>query len=451
MSSMAEIMGVLGEMGPKGLARFEASLDPDWIDEALAATGKASVRKRKFPAEQAIWLVLGMALFEDRSIRAVVEHLELVLPGKGPLAGSAIPKARERLGPEPLRHLFEKVANAWATSPGLGGYKGLSLYGVDGTHVRVQDSDENFEHFGKPSSRHGDGGGYPQLRLAGLMNLSTRLLVDARFGPYETHELDLARPLFDLVPSDSLTIVDRAFYSYELVCALGAKGTNRHLLARLRRNIGYEVVATLPDGSQRVRIEPSRDLRRKNHDIAPSIEGRIIAYQHPGGEPGTLFVTLPDHERYPAVELVRLYHERWEIEVAYDELKTHMLERRECMRSKTPARVEQELWGLLLVYNLVRREMLLAAEANKLPPQRISFWSSLLWIRNFWITAWQTPPGTLPRHLAELRTNLATLILPQRRAERRFPRQVKIKMSNFPRNRGTRGPPKPLSEPQETP
>ena len=448
MSSMSEIITSLEQMGPKGLARFEASLDPAWISEALAASGKASVRRRKFPAEQVVWLVLGMALYEDRSIDSVVEHLDLALPGRGPIGRSAIPKARERLGPEPMQLLFKKVAEAWANSPGHTRWRGLSLYAVDGTNVRVQDSDANFEYFGKPSNQHGDGG-YPQARIAALMNLDTRLLVDVRFGPYRTDERVLASELFGLVPDNSLTIIDRGFYSYELVASMTRGGSCRHVLARLRSDVTFEVLDTLPDGSQHVRIPLSRDLRRKNPDLPEAIEGRLIAYQHPGGEPGRLLVTLLDHERHPARELVRLYHERWEIEIAFDELKTHMLERRECLRSLTPARVEQELWGLLLVYNLVRREMLLAAEAQEVPPSRISFWSSLLWIRNFWITAWQVSPATIPRHLAELRTNLGALLLPPRRSNRRYPRHVKIKVSPFPRNRRRRAPAEALSEPQE--
>ena len=104
---------------------------------------------------------------------------------------------------------------------------------------------------------------------------------------------------------------------------------------------------------------------------------------------------------------------------------------------KTPDGVEQELLGLLLTYNLVRREMLLPAESHEVPPQRISFWSSLLWIRNFWAGA---SPGTIPKHLGDRRSTLKVLILPPRRSERRFPRHVKIKMSHSKRNRGRRAP-----------
>ena len=440
MSSMAEILDALAEQGPQGISRFEASLDPQWIQQALAATGKASVRRRKLPAEQVAWLVVGMALFADRSIRNVVEHLSLVAEGVESLDPSAIPQARYRLGPEPMEWLFHKVADAWRDSPGCDDYHGLSLYGVDGSHLRVQDSDANFGHYGKPGGRGGSGdSGYPQVRVACLMNLGNRLLTDASFGPFATSEHVLAASLWDSVPDNSLTLVDRGFVSYEIFTRIVDQGRGRHLLVRFRSDLKPFELEELPDGTILVELRPCNEARRKHPGLRPSIRGRLIHYQHPGGQPGRLFTTLVDHERYPADEVVALYHERWELEVGYDELKTHMLERKECLRSLKPEGVAQELWGLLLTYNLVRREMLLAAQQHELPPQRISFRSSLLWIRNFWLTAWLTSPGSLPKHLGELRSTLDVLILPVRRSDRRYPRHVKIKMSNYPRNRGKRG------------
>ncbi len=167
---------------------------------------------------------------------------------------------------------------------------------------------------------------------------------------------------------------------------------------------------------------------------------RVIAYQHPGGQPSRIATTLLDPDKYPPSELVRLYHERWELELAFDELKTHMLERNEALRSKQPDGVEQELWGLLLVYTLVRREMLLTAQAGEVPASRISVRTSLLWSGDFWTTGWMLSPGTIPRKLADLREILIKeLLLPPRRTQRRHPRHVKIKLSNYPRNRGKRG------------
>lgn len=446
MSSVADMIEHLLDQGSNAMARFAEGLDPAWIEEALAATGSASTRRRKLPAEQAVWLVLGMGLFADRSIVNVVEHLSLVLPKAKTLAKSAVPAARYRLGVEPMEWLFHKVAAAWENTPGIDSYEGLALFGVDGSTVRLQDTDANFEHFGKPGGRAGPGdAGYPQARVACLLDLRNRLIRDGRFGPFSHSEQRLAEQLWESVPDNSLTILDRGFVDYETFIGLLSHGQNRHLMVRMRGNMKYELVRALSDGSALAKLHPSRALRTAHPDLPNEILGRVIEYQHPGGKPSRLFVTLTDELQHPASKLVALYHERWEIELTYDEIKTHMLERRECLRSKRPEGVYQELWGLLLTYNLVRREMLLAARAHGLPPTRISFRASLLWIRGFWATAWTTSPGNVPRHLRDLRSTLDVLILPPRRSERRYPRHVKIKMSNYARNRGKRGAAAPAS------
>ncbi len=426
-------------MGPRGLARFEASIDPQWIEEALVFTGKASIRRRKLPADTVVWLIVGMALFRDRSIVNVVEHLNLVAPGVESLAPSAIPAARARLGAEPMEWLFYKFARAYSGAPQLDRFHGLDVYGIDGSHLRVQDSDDNFEFFGKPGGRGGSGdAGYPQARIAVLLNLRSRLLMDARFGPYRTAEQVLAREMVPSIPDHSITVLDRGFIDTPLFHAILSQGSDRHVMVRLRNNHKFTGVEELPDGTLLARMAMGRDVRREHPNAPLFIEGRVIGYQHEGGKPSRLFVTLSDWERYPAAELVELYHERWELEVGYDELKTHMFERSECLRSLSPKNVIQELWGLLLVYNLVRREMLLVAEQHGLPPTRVSFRTAILTVRDFWlITAWGAP-GRVPRHLADLRMTLGSLIIPPRRTERRYPRHVKIKMSNYKRNRGKR-------------
>ena len=147
-----------------------------------------------------------------------------------------------------------------------------------------------------------------------------------------------------------------------------------------------------------------------------------------------VFTSLRNPATHPAAELAALYHERWELELAFDELKTHTCERVETLRSKAPARVEQEVWGLLLAYNLVRLVMSRAAPRARVPPLRLSYRYALLAVRAFWHAAWDTSPGTLPRRLEALLDELALFVLPERRP-RRYPRAVKIKMSNYPRNR----------------
>jgi hypothetical protein len=341
------------------------------------------------------------------------------------------------------------VAKEWSATPGLGDYHDLKLFGADGVTLLVPDSDENFEHFGKPGGRGGAGdAGYPQLRLVALMNLSNRLLASVRVGPFSESEHSLAKKLWADVPDNSLTILDRGFNSYMSLLELVGDGKNRHFLIRLKSDARFEELKTLPDGSILALMHPPKSLLKEEPELPGPITVRIISYQHEGGEPCRIATTLTDHVKYPKVELVELYHERWELELGFDELKTHMLERKESLRSKKPEGIYQELWGQLLVYNLVRREMLLTAQAYELPPSRISFRSSLLWIRDFWTTGWMISPGNVPKSLADLREKLSDLILPERRSERRYPRHVKIKMSKFPRNRGKRQTKKPGAQKQ---
>jgi hypothetical protein len=451
MSYLAEAMDVLDELGPRlGIARFQESLDPAWIEEALGATGSASMRRRRFPAEQVVWLIIGIGLFANRSILEVSEHLNLVVPGVPRVAPSSVSDARYRLGHEPMKWLFQKVATAWSCSPGLGGYHGLALFGVDGTHLRVPDSDDNYERFGKLGGRGGSGdAGYPQLRLCTLLSLDTRLIVGARFGPFIRSEQDLATELWPSLPDRSLTILDRGFVNYRVFAKLVSSGTDRHVMVRMRDNMKYERLELLPDGTELALLRPSTNVLAEEPDVAPSLTVRIVHYQHPDGKASRLCVTLLDPALYPAKELVELYHERWELEIAYDEMKTHMLHRKESMRSQKPDGVEQEVWGLLLAYNLVRREMLLVAAKCKVPPKQISFWNSLLRIRDFWTFAGMTrSPGNIPARLADMEADLATLVLPLRRKDRRYPRHVKVKMSNYARNRGKR-PRKAIEQPTE--
>lgn len=320
MSTMTEVMDALGELGPRGVARFQESIDPEWIEQALAATGTASVRRRRFPAEQAVWLVVGAALFADRSIQDIAEHMGLVVPGTPRVAPSAVSQARYRIGQEPIEWLFHKVADAWSCSPGLGAYRGLALFGVDGTHLRVPDTDENYEHFGKPGGRGGSGdAGYPQLRLCALMSLDTRLIVDARFGPWNRSEQDLATELWPALPDNSLTILDRGFVNYRVFARLVASGAERHVMVRMRANMKYQRLELLHDGTELALLRPSSEAVRQEPDVAPTLKVRVIHYQHPGGKPSRLCVTLLDPDMYPANELIALYHERWEIEVAAQE------------------------------------------------------------------------------------------------------------------------------------
>jgi hypothetical protein len=272
------------------------------------------------------------------------------------------------------------------------------------------------------------------------MSLDTRLLVAARFGPFAKSEQDLATELWASLCDNSLTILDRGFVNYRVFARLVASGVDRNVMVRMRSDMKYERLELLSDGTELALLRPCSVALQHEPDITPTLTVRIVHYRHPDGQSSRLCVTLLDPALYPAKELIELYHERWELELGYDELKTHMLHRKESLRSMKPIGVEQEVWGLLLAYNLVRREMLLVAAKSDVPPKQISFWTSLLRIRDFWTFAGMTrSPGNIPARLADMEADLRSLVLPLRRTERRYPRHVKIKMSNYARNRGKRG------------
>lgn len=419
--------------------KFVASLDPEWIEEALYATGTATIRRRRLPAEQVVWLVIGMCLFRNVSMRELVSTLDLALPGSRGIrvAPSSIVQARERLGDEPLRWLFERMAAAWAhDSAARHAWRGLALYGADGTTVRVPDSPENRAHFGGQAGRWDGTSGYPLVRLVTLMALRSHILAGATFGPYGTDERVYADELWSLIPDHSLTIVDRNFLAARTLLGLQRGGAERHWLTRAKSTTIYKRVKRFATGDELVELNVSSEARRKDPSLPLTWQMRAIRYRRRGFAPQVLLTSLTDPKRYPAAEIVALYHERWEIELGYNEVKRVMLAREETTRSKSPRGVAQELWGLAIAYNLVRYEAEQVAAEARVPPTRISFVSTLDYIESA-LRTWGTEgAGRLPERLRQLREDLGHFILPARR-ERSYPRAVKIKMSNYDRKRPT--------------
>lgn len=431
---------------PVAFAALGKHLKPEWFLEALAAhqspKAQAAMRRRKLPLDRALWLTIGMGLFRDRSIHEVVEHLELAIP-KGPRGGvapSAVPEARRRLGVEPVRHLFDLTAERWGLQAASSArWKGLSVFGLDGSCLRVADTPENDAEFGRPGSGRG-GSGYPQIRFVGLMALRSHALAGMSVGGFKTGEMTLVEPLWEKLPDQSLTVMDRGFLSWWPLHRLHTTGTGRHFLIRAKSNLKWNEVKQLGRGDCLVDVVVHRKLRQEHPEMPETFRARVISYQVKGYRPQKLLTSMLDAEKFPAKEVAALYHERWEIELGYDELKTHMLEREESLRSRTPEGVLQELAGIGIAYNLVRVEMARLAEELDIPPTSISFRHALVLIRNFCLAAWATSPGAMPRRLGSLDKDLRLLLLPPRRPERSYPRHVKIKMSNYARNRGKSAP-----------
>ena len=423
---------------PEPFDDFRKTLPPAWIEKALEVTGTASIRNRRLPAPDVVWLCIGMGMYANRPIENIVDFLHLGLPdAQGRLiAPSAIPKARQRLNEDPMRWLFEKIGETWGlASAKRHGWRGLSVLGVDGTTKAVPDTVENRTYFGGPTGKRGPSG-YPLARIVALMALRSHKLVGVDFGPYKESELIYARRLWPLVPNDSLTVLDRLFLDAKTLIPLARDGLNRHWLTRAKSTTVMRVVKKLASNDHLVELNISAAARKADPTLPERWIVRAIKYKRPGFKKETLLTSLLDPEAFPAAEVVDMYHERWELELGYDEIKTEMLERKETLRSQTVGAITQELYGLFIAYNLIRHRMERVAQEVDVEPTRISFVGAMREVRDEWGWLAIMKAGAIPGKLEELDLRLRRLILPPRRS-RTYRRAVKVKMSKFPRNRRT--------------
>lgn len=423
---------------PEQWGVVQRSIPQAWIDQALAATGTATLRRRRLPLEQAVWLVLGIALLRDRSILDTAEALDLALPGgsgdtvRHSISSSALSQARQRLGAEPLQWLFQHTAARWAHGHASDQrWRGLSLYALDGVVWRTPDTPDNRECFGGQRNHAEHQSPFPQVRMACLLDVRARLLVDASLGAYETSEYTLAEQLWPQLPEDSLVIVDKGFYSAGLLWPLRQR-QQRHWLIPARKGLKGEVEQEFAAGDLLLRMRVSPQARKKDASLPPTWTVRAITREL-DGKSCTVLTSLDDPKRWPADEVFALYHERWEIELAYGEMKTEMLRQSMTLRSQHPQGVKQELWATLLMYNLIRLEMMRIAQEAKVEPLRISFITALRYIVDEWLwSAISQSPGAIPARLKQMRADIRRFILPPRRSERRFPRAVRMSKTRYP-------------------
>lgn len=428
---------------PDGVSQFAKDLPHEWITQALTSTGVATLRRRRLPVEQVPWLVIGMALYRNRPITEVVDKLDLAMPSSSAptVAPSALVQARDRLGESPMAWLFAHSAAHWGhRSAAADRWRGLSLYAIDGTTLRVPDSPENREFFGGQKGRDQETSGYPIVRLSALMAVRSHLLVAASFGPYQKGEHAYAEDLWRCVPDNAVLLADRLYWSAKILLALTREGLNRHWLTRAKIDFKGRLLERLGRNDELMELDVSDAARASDPTLPRTWVVRVIRYQKRGFPPQRLLTSMLDPARYPAAEIVALYHERWEIELGYGELKTGMLGSVP-LRSKSVDRVRQEIWGLLIAYNLVRLEMERVADQAGLPPTRISFLTVFRMICDEWLWCAIASPGAIPRHLRNLREDMKRLTIPPRR-DRLYPRAVKVKMSNYARKRPTPGKPR---------
>src|SRR5215218_2137362 len=350
----------------------------DRVREVLVETGRASERERDLPAQVMVYYAIALALYMGAGTREV---LRCLLEGLRWLWGaeavrvagkSGISQARTRLGAEPLCRLYERVVRPIATPATKGAsYRMWRLVSLDGSCLDVADTEENCTAFGRPEASRGESA-FPQLRFVTLVENGTHVLFGARLGSFADGETTLAHEAVPALGPGMLCLADRQFFGHALWQAATAGGAD--LLWRVKRNVRLPREAVIADGSYLATIHPSEKDRRHR---TGGVRVRVVEYRLEGvaeAEPlYRLVTTILDPGQAPAAELAALYHERWEIEGALAELKTHLRGARVVLRSKTPTLVRQEFWGLLLAHFAVRGLMHEAALKADEDPDRLSF------------------------------------------------------------------------------
>ena len=400
-----------------GLDRLAEHLPTAWIEEALAATGTASIRRRRLPAEQVVWLVIALALYRGQSMPEVLASLDLALPSASdqPVSKSAVSQARQRLGAAPLQSLFDQTARAWcAQDAERHAWKGLSLWAMDGTTFRAADSAENRAHFGAQAYAGGRLASYPQVRAVSVTAIPTHLVANVAFGEYGQNEMLYAKTLIAGIADHSLTVFDRGFLSAEILLGLTQGGQERHYLIPAKSNTKWEVLSGEEDDCL-VRMRVSAQARAKSPELPEHWTARAVRMVCASGKQRVLLTSLLDRRRYKAEALAECYRRRWEIETSYRELKQSMLGEALTLRSQQPEGVEQEIWGALIAYNLVRLEMAKAALQAKVEPTDLSFLRALHILQHEMIWAVGMAPGKLPAHLLRLRLQMQFAIVEKRR------------------------------------
>ena len=412
---------------PDSLSCFQRAIPLEWISQVLQSTDKASIRKRKFPAELVVWLIIGMGLYRDRPITDVVTKLDLFLGNS--LAASSIAQARQRLSDAPLEALFHLTAHHWTQQEDKEDlWCGLRLFAVDGTLFRTPDTPELSEHFEYIKHRPDRHTEYPMVRLCALMSLRSRLIHDVRFGPANTGEVSYAK---QLSPQPcSLTLFDRCYLSAELLINWQREQPEAHWLVPLKGNTKYRVLKTFSEGDHLVEMQVSAHARKQDNGLPEVWQARLIECDGSSDYRG--FITsLTDAERYPVASLRNVYQERWVIENGYGEVKQFQLNTATLLRSQKVTGIYQEVWGLLTAYNLIRQEMSQIAREAKVSPLRISFVMAMRLIRDELIWCSLGKPGAIPTKLRKMREDVKQFILPEKR-KRPKERAVRISKIQYP-------------------
>ena len=412
-----------GRFAPGHLGELTQQVPFEMVDAAVEETRRLQRRVRDLPSRVVVYLLLAGCLFPDLGYVQVWHRLTAGLGGL-PLAvptASAMTQARRRLGPAPLRELFFLLRG-----PGPGGarWKGLLVAAVDGTVITVADSAANLAVYSKQRGGPTGGGSYPTLRLLALVSCGTRTVIDAVFGPVSAGELAYAPLLLRGLRAGMILLADRNFVAGYLAAQVAAAGADFLVRVRTGRNCPkLPVLLRCGDGSW---------LSSFGGVPVRVIDAEITVTTAAGSTAGRyrLITTLADPARYPAEEVIALYHERWEIETAYLELKSTILGGR-VLRARTPDGIEQEIYALLVTYQALRTAI--ADAASTVPgtdPDRGSFTIALSAARDQVILAAGITAGPAADLAGDIGRLILASLMPARRL-RTSPRVVKRAISKY--------------------
>ena len=369
------------------------------VRAVLAATGKASQRERDLPAHVVVYYAIALGLYMQSSyrevLRCLLEGVQWLIDPAVTLkvaGNSGISQARTRLGWEPLQQLHDALVKPIAVTATKGAwYGGLRLVSMDGSTMEVADEAANDQAFGRPGASRGESA-FPQLRFVSLVENGTHVLFGTQHAPYATGEVTLAKTVVSALRKGMLCLADRNFFGFPLW--VQARSTGADMLWRIKAKAQLPVEQLLPDGSYLSRFYASeQDRRHQRHGQTV----RVIEYRLQGvsdAEPVyRLVTTLLDPARAPAAELAALYHERWGIETALAELKTHLRGAKLVLRSKTPDLVRQEFYGLMMAHFAVRGLMHEAALKADIDPDQLSFLHAVRVVRRKVAALHAIPPS----------------------------------------------------------
>ncbi|MNE08282.1 hypothetical protein D3C81_1142030 [compost metagenome] len=419
------------------LSTFTQNIPVEWVESALHLSSQATIRRRRLPADQVLWLVLGMALFRDEPVHEVARRLNICAQGLASdhlLARSGVSEARKRLGADPVEWLFRKTGNQWGCERHDGDtWQDLRVLAVDGALLRTPDTPELREHFGSGNTATDRQTPFPMMRLVALMNVRSHVILDAQLGPYRRSEMRLADEFLQQIPDHSVTLFDKGFWSADLLLSVATAGENRHWLIPARKGLVSEERVRYGKQDRLLRMKVSAQARKRNPELPTHWEVREVSYERQG-KLKTVLTSLPA-DRYSAKAVADLYQERWEIELGFRDIKSSLQQNAVTLRSKKVELIYQEVWGLLLSYNVIRREASQAAVAFGRSASEIRFKPVAHYIAvQLIVMAAANPISATGRRLTELRAGIGGLFLDRRPRPTR-PRTVKISKTRYPVNR----------------